>query len=174
MYQKWTITLTSLLMVIIMSLSIASCSKTPDTRLILCQDMTRLLLNSPENLEWKEHKVIMNGYNDLEMQVTNTVTLSDGQVLTHQASCFYTYEQDEIGEETFNTPTSAYSAYPNKMIFENKTVEQDKLAQLVNQAMVLQGKQVVVKAKEGVKKAKEKAVATYEEINQEIEKHLEK
>lgn len=155
-----------LILAIILSLSITSCSKTPDVRLTLCQDMTQLLVNSPEQLQWKEHKAIMTGHNDLEMQLTYTMTQPDGQILTQQASCFYSYDQDEIDAETFNTPTSSYSSYPNKMIFDNKTVARDKLAQLVNQAMLHQGKQLVVKTREGIQQAQEKAIDTYEQISQ--------
>ena len=159
--------LTLILLVIILSLSITSCSKTPDVRLTLCQDLTQLLLNSPEQVEWKEHKAIMSGHNDLEMQLSYVMTQTDGQTLTRQASCFYSYEQDEIDAETFNTPTSAYSSYPNKMIIDNKKVAPGILAQLVNQAMLNQGKQLVVKTREGFKQVQEKAVDTYEQISQE-------
>ncbi len=128
-----------------------SCSKTPDVRLTLCQDMTELLLNSADNLEWKDHKAIIRGYNDLEMQVSYSLVNSDAPA-ANQASCFYTYiqNQDAVGAEEFNAPTSAFSTYPIKMILNGQFVDKKKLANLVNLAMVNQGKRAVVKVKETV------------------------
>jgi len=155
------------IMAVIISLSIISCSKTPDVRLTMCQDLAVLFLNSPESLEWKESKPIMRGLDDLEMQVFYSITQSNGEILNAQASCFYKYEQDEIGAETFSTPTAAYSAYPNKMILNGKVVNKIELANTVNTVMLNQGGKAIIKVKENVKEGIEK-------INQKVEKQLEK
>ncbi len=153
---------------IVLILLTASCSKTPDVRLTLCQELTELLLNSPENLEWQDHKPIIRGYNDLEMQVSYSLVDSDATA-ANQASCFYTYiqDQDAVGAEEFNAPTSAYSTYPIKMILNGKSVGKNKLANLVNLAMVKQGKRAVVKVKETVEQG-------IETINEEVGSQLEK
>lgn len=153
---------------VIFSLSIAlltvSCSKTPDVRLTMCQDLTALFLNSPENIEWQQHEPIMRGYKDLEMQVS----YSDGQTV-NKASCFYKYIQNEdaMGAEEFNTPTVAYSTYPNKMILNGKVMDKKQLADGVNTVMLSQGRKTIAK----VKKA---AAEGLEKINHEVEKQLEK
>ena len=150
------------------SLSTISCSKTPDVRLTMCQDLMVLFLNSPENREWQEHEPIIRGYKDLEIQVSYSSATADGQIVD-QASCFYTYtpDQDATGAEEFNTPTAAYSTYPNKMVINGKVVNKNELANGVNMVMLNQGKKAIIKAKEKVK-------AGVEKINQEVEKHLEK
>ncbi|MDX2504107.1 MAG: hypothetical protein QNL62_06485 [Gammaproteobacteria bacterium] len=145
-----------LTLVSILSMLITSCAKTPDVRLTMCQDLTKLLLNSPDKLEWQEHKPIIKGLDDLEMQIQFAITDASGQTSNAQASCFYKYEQDEIGAETFNTPTSAYSTYPHKMILQGKEINKQLLANSVNKVMILQGNEAIYKAKEGVNKASQK------------------
>jgi len=109
-----------------------------------------LLANSPENLKWTEHKPVMKGYEDLEMRVSYSITQSNGKIVNQQASCFYKYEQDDIGAETFNMPTAAYSTYPGRMIFEAKEVEKIQLANMINEAMANQGRKAIIKIKEKV------------------------
>ena len=60
----------SVVIIVISSLSIISCSKTPDVRLTMCQDLVVLFLNSPDNIEWQKHEPIFRGYKDLEMPVS--------------------------------------------------------------------------------------------------------
>jgi len=133
-----------------------ACTKTPDVRLSMCQDLAVLLLNSPEGFEWQEHTPIMKGLDDLEMLVSYSIRQTNGQILHDKASCFYQYEQDEIGAETFNTPTSAYSSYPHKMIFKGTEVDQQQLIKMINEVMMHQGKKAIFKAKEKVKEGIEK------------------
>ena len=150
----------------IISLSTISCSKTPDVRLTMCQDLTMMFLNSPKTLEWKEHKPVMKGLDDLEMQISYSITQSDGQIVNDKASCFYKYEQDEIGAETFSTPTAAYSAYPNKMIFKGKVVYKKDLANSVNKVMLNQAARAIIKVEAKLK-------GGFEKVNQEVKKQLE-
>ena len=153
------------IMAVIISLSIISCSKTPDVRLTMCQDLTMMFLNSPETLEWKDQKPVMKGLDDLEMQISYSITQSDGQIVNDKASCFYKYEQDEIGAETFNTPTAAYSAYPNKMIFKGKVVDKKELANSVNKVMLNQGARAIIKVEAKLK-------GGFEKVNQEVKNQL--
>lgn len=131
---------------------LVSCSKTPDVRLTLCQDLTQLLLNSPEGLEWQEHQSIIKGYQDLEIQVPFT---SSQQHSTAYASCFYPYEQDEIGAETFQNPEAAYSTYPDKMILNDKVIDKMLLSKSINQVMVQQGKNAINNGQKAINKVKE-------------------
>lgn len=134
---------------------LASCSKTPDVRLTLCQDLTQLLLNTPQGLQWQEHKSIIKGYEDLEMQIQFT-TGEPGS--TSSASCFYAYEQDEIGAETFQEPEAAYSTYPGKMILQGKEVDKMLLSKSINQVMLQQGKDAIHQAKEDLEQAGKKVM----------------
>ena len=145
----------------IISLSTLSCSKTPDVRLTLCQDLTVLSLNSPSDIEWQEDKAIIKGYEDLEMKAFYSLANATDQSV-YEASCFYQYEQDDIGMDTFNTPTAAYSTYPNKMILNGQTMNKKELAKMVEQVMLKQGGELYQKAKE---KLKEGADLIKEEIN---------
>lgn len=127
-------------------------SRKPDVRLTLCQDLTILLLDSPASLEWQEHHSIIKGYEDLEVQVLfsvtdSSITNNNGQSGTLQASCFYEYEQDEIGPETFQAPASAYSTYPSKMILNKKSVDKNILHKSITQVMKQQGKDAIKKLK---------------------------
>lgn len=152
-------TIRYLLMVTTM-IFLASCSKTPDVRLTLCQDLTQLLLNSPQGLQWQEHKSIIKGYEDMEMQVQFT---TDEQSSTSSASCFYAYEQDDIGAETFQDPEAAYSTYPGKMILQGKDVDKMRLSQSINQVMLQQGKNVINQVKEDLDQASKKAMERIKE-----------
>lgn len=138
----------SVVIIVISSLSIISCSKTPDVRLTMCQDLVVLFLNSPDNIEWQKHEPIFRGYKDLEMPVS----YSDDQTV-NKASCFYAYIQNEdaMGAEEFNTPTVAYSTYPNKMILNGKVVDKMELANGVNAVMLKQGGKAYIKVKEKMK-----------------------
>lgn len=156
----------------ITGLTVVSCSKTPDVRLTMCQDLTLKLLKSPDNLEWQGHKAIMNGHNDLQMKVSYTITESDGEVHNGDASCFYAYEQDEIGAETFSEPTAAYSTYPHKMQLDNQPVNEKRLTLLVNQVMVSQGQEAIVKTKKAIHEAADKTREGIEHMNQTIKEKL--
>ncbi len=126
-----------------------SCSKTPDVRLTLCQDVTKILLGS-STIEWQQETVKMPGHNDLEMLVPFTIS---GSTKSETAVCYYRYEAEEPEATSFNDPASAYSTYPHKMILKGKAVDQNTLSRAVNQAMAGQGKAAINKAKEGIKQA---------------------
>lgn len=152
---------------IIISLAITSCSKTPDVRLTMCQDLMVLFLNPTGSIEWQKHEPIMRGYNDLEMQVSYSTVASNGKV--EEASCFYAYIQNEdaMGSEEFNTPTVAYSTNPNKMIINGKTVKKMILANAVNEVMLKQGGKAIAKVKETMK---EGVGVIYEEVEKQLDK----
>ena len=140
-----------------MSTFIISCAKTPDVRLTLCQDLTWFLLDSPAELQWQEHKTIMKGYEDLEMQVH--FIINNEQAGSHQASCFYSYNESGSGAidgisdiETFQNPLAAYSTYPNKMILKGKIIDKKLLANSIFEVMNLQGKESIKKITETIKK----------------------
>lgn len=145
----------SYLLVIMTILFLSACTKTPDVRLTLCQDLTRLLLNSPQGLQWQESQSIIKGYEDLEMQLSFTLDESGS---TSSASCFYAYEQDEIGAETFQDPEAAYSTYPAKMILQSKVVDKVLLSKSINQVMLQQGKNTVKKVQADLENAAKKAM----------------
>ena len=148
------------ILLIVTTLLLGACSKTPDVRLTLCQDLTQLLLNSPQGLQWQEHKSIIKGYEDMEMLVQFT---TGEQSSTSSASCFYAYEQDDIGAETFQEPEAAYSTYPGKMILQGKDVDKMLLSQSINQVMLQQGKNVINQVKEDLQQASKKAMARIKE-----------
>ncbi len=131
---------------------LASCTKTPDVRLTLCQDLAQLLLNSSTELQWESHKSVIKGYQDLEMQIQFSTSNTDEINELSSASCFYAYEQDDIQAETFATPTAAYSTYPNKMILKGQPVDKNTLSLAVNRAMLQQGKRAVKQIKENINK----------------------
>lgn len=147
---------TALRMLILFSslIVLASCAKTPDVRLTLCQDLTQLLLNSPEDFQWQEHKAIK-AYQDLEMQLEFT---TNEQSSTAYASCFYSYVQDEIGAETFQDPEAAYDTYPNKMVLMGEEVDKMLLSRSINSLMQQQGKTVLNKVKTELEQAGKKAI----------------
>ena len=148
---------TALRMLILFSslIVLASCAKTPDVRLTLCQDLTQLLLNSPEGLQWQEHKAIIKAYQDLEMQLEFT---TNEQSSTAYASCFYSYVQDEIGAETFQDPEAAYDTYPNKMVLKGEEVDKMLLSRSINSLMQQQGKTALNKVKTELEQASKKAI----------------
>jgi len=123
---------------------LGSCSKGPDPRLVLCQDLGRVLLDvGDDGIEWTGYTPVIKGYQDLEMRVSFSLRNKQGEQSQGVASCFYPYEQDEIGAETFEMPTAAYSTYPVKMVLNGKTVNKKLLAQSINKVMIMQGKQAI-------------------------------
>lgn len=81
--------------------------------------------------------------------------ISDNKV--EKASCFYAYIQNEdaLGAEEFNTPTVAYSTYPNKMIINGKTVKKMVFANGVKAVILKQDGKAVIKVKEKMKEGLE-------------------
>ncbi len=158
-HTSWRISI--LIITVLTSFFISSCSKTPDVRLTLCQDLTVLFLNASDDIEWQERKPVFRGYNDLEMKVAYSDKSSNK---VEKASCFYAYieNEDAMGAEEFNTPTVAYSTNPNKMIINGKTVKKMVLADGVNAVMLKQGGEAITKVKE---KMNEGLNAIYQEIN---------
>ena len=128
-----------------------SCSKTPDVRLTLCQDVTKILLGNPAGLQWQEETIKMKGYNGMEVRVPFTTNGS-----TESAVCYYDYTAEEPEATSFNDPASEYSTYPSKMLLKGNQIDQKTLSRTINQAMKLQGKEAVHKAKEGIKQATDK------------------
>ena len=122
--------------------------KTPDVRLKLCQDVVRIFFHSPTHLTWIKHDAIMRGYEDLEIVVTYTLSQANEEVLHKQATCFFAYDQYEIEADTFATPSAAYSSYPNKIIIDGEQLPKNTLTELVKQAMIDQGRDIINKAKE--------------------------
>ena len=132
---------------------LGSCSKGPDPRVVLCQDLGQMLLGVGDNdIEWTGHTPVIKGYQDLEMRVAFSFTDEHGQQSQGQAACFYPYEQDEIGAETFEMPTAAYSTYPVKMVLNGKTVDKKLLAQSINKVMIMQGKRAIENLQEKLKR----------------------
>ncbi len=80
MNSSFRIILLTLLSIFLLS----SCSKSPDVRLTLCQDLMVLFLNPSENVVWEEHEVLMRGYDDLEMKVAYSTEGS--RAIIHKAS----------------------------------------------------------------------------------------
>ncbi len=123
---------------------LGSCSKGPDPRLVLCQDLGQMLLGVADNdIEWTGYKPVIKGYQDLEMRVSFSLRNEQGEQSQEVASCFYPYDQDEIEAETFEMPTAAYSTYPVKMVLNGETVDKKLLAQSINKVMIMQGKQAI-------------------------------
>ena len=165
--QKYTIWRFLFLSIIIAGfLAVTSCSKTPDVRLTLCQDLTVLFLNPPDDIVWQKHEPVIRGYNDLQMPVSYVRENDTGKVLA-KASCFYAYveNEDAIGAAEFNTPTEAYSTYPDKMILNGKTVKKSVLENAINEVMLRQAGKAIVKAKEKIKEG-------VKMINQKAEKSI--
>ncbi len=148
---------------------LSSCSESPDVRLTLCQDLTQLLLSPSEALQWKKHEPIIKGYEDMEMKI-HFATADNSKQGT--ASCFYPYVQDDVGAETFQSPSSAYDTNPNKIILNGKVVDNKLLSQTVNQAMIMQGKQAIENAKEGIKEAGESAKEAGQKMMDSINKTI--
>ena len=134
----------------LIALLILACSKTEDLRVVLCQDLTQALLNSAQGFVVHEHNVIMNAYDDLEIRLIYSKLQTDGTTLDQQSSCFYAYVEDEIGMETFNTPTSAYATYPSKMIFNKKELQPRQLAPIIEQIMLNKGAAAINKIKQNI------------------------
>lgn len=150
--ERWkTLPFFHLIMLLVLSASLlTACSKKEDVRLVLCQDLTIMLLNSPDDYVRHEYKIIMKGYEDLEVKLLYSTTGADGTTLDNQASCFYAYVQEDVGMETFNTPSSAYDTYPNKVVFEGHELQPKTLAPLIEQVMIKQAKETVSKIKENI------------------------
>lgn len=138
------------LVLVVITFSV-SCSKTPDVRLTLCQDVTKILLGNPGDIQWNEETIKMNGYNGMEVHVPFDI---GGK--TQSAVCYYNYEAEEPEATSFNDPASEYSTYPSKMVLKGKQIDQKTLAGTVNQAMKSQGIEAVHKAKEGIRQAADK------------------
>ena len=138
------------IMLLTSSLFTTSCSKTEDVRLVLCRDITMALLNSAEDFVLHEQNTIMNGYEDLEIKLVYSTLQTDGITLDQQSSCFYAYVEDDIGMETFNTPTSAYATYPGKVIFNKQELMPNQLAPMIEQIMLKQGREVINKIKDNI------------------------
>ncbi len=138
-------------LIVLLAGGLVSCSKGPDPRLTLCQDLGQLLLDgSKDSIEWTGNNPVIKGYQDLEMRVYFTLTDPQGEQKQLQASCFYPYEQDEIGAETFEMPTAAYSTYPSRMILDGQAIDKKLLAQSINKVMIMQGKQAIKNLQEKI------------------------
>ena len=135
---------------------LSSCSKSPDVRLSLCQDVTQELLSASGQLQWQAHKAIIKGYQDMEMALQFTTENEPDTSL--QAACYYPYEEDEIGAETFETPTSAFATYPSKMRLNGQRVDTVLLAKTINIVMVKQGKAIIKHAVDKVEHASQTAI----------------
>ncbi len=112
---------------------LGSCSKGPDPRLVHCQDLGQVLLGvADDGIGWTGVTPVIKECQDLEMRVSYSLRYEQEEQSQGVASCFYPYDQDEIGAETFEMPTATYSTYPVKMVLNGETVDKKLLAQSIN------------------------------------------
>ncbi len=130
--------------------SLSSCAKGPDVRIVLCQDLAVNVLNSrAENIKWTEEKINHKQYDEAEIILSYEQDKNSEQI-----SCYYPYTADvdaDLGDELIDA-LSIYSTYPSKVKLKDKSISGDKLAKLVNQVMLMQGKAVLTKIKNSGKK----------------------
>lgn len=118
--------------------------KTPDVRLSLCQDLTQSLIK-PAQAHWQTHEIVVKGYHDLEVKLQFAQLDSKGQQGISHASCFFPYVQDDIEAETFQTPSAAYSSYPDSMALNDIIVDKTLLHQTIQKIIKQQGKELIKK-----------------------------
>ncbi len=120
--------------------------------MVLCRDLGQVLLGvADDGIKWTGYTPVIQGYQDLEVRVSFSLRNEQGEQSHGVASCFYPYEQDDIGAETFEMPTAAYSTYPAKMVLNGETVDKKLLAQSINKVMVMQGKRAIENVQEKLK-----------------------
>jgi hypothetical protein len=134
-----------LLLAVVLGVLASFYPRTPDVRLTLCQNLVQELSqvgseHVSKAIQWQSHQFIDRGYLDYEVQIQFNLMDSEGLGVQAQASCFYPYEQDDIGAETFQQPSSAYSSYPAKMIIRGQTVDKEHLTQAINKIIKARGK----------------------------------
>ncbi len=140
---KNVISYIAILMFIILSLS---CSKGPDVRVELCQDLTIELIGSEKELKWTENKIQSK---ELEEVIINLVYKQEGvenSSVNGKSVCYYRYEPEAEIADGIGAPLSVYSTYPYKMLFNDKVIRGKELATMVNQVMIKQGKAAINKA----------------------------
>ena len=133
---------------------ISSCSKSPDVRIVLCQDMTKKMLNI-ENTEfkWIDTKVLAQQYNGVEIILQYQHGSNTGN-----SACHYEFETTvdvEMGDELID-PLSIYSSYPEYLKLDGTFIKGKQLTKLVNQVMLMQGKNLLKKIEDNTKKIAEK------------------
>ncbi|MCU7835116.1 MAG: hypothetical protein KZQ83_07645 [gamma proteobacterium symbiont of Taylorina sp.] len=132
-----------ILTLLLLIIFITACTKTPDVRVTFCQDLTWILLGSPDKMQWHEHQPIIKGYDDLEMEV-HFATIDNGATNNAQSSCFYRYEENGISDiSSFQNPIAAYSTYPNKMSFKGQIVDKKLLNQTIQKLSSLQVQETI-------------------------------
>ncbi len=120
--------------------------------MVLCRDLGQMFLGVEDSgVEWTGVTPVIQGYQDLEVRISFRLRDKQGEQSQGVASCFYPYEQDDIGAETFEMPTAAYSTYPVKMVLNGETMDKKLLAQSINKVMVMQGKRAIENVQEKLK-----------------------
>lgn len=129
----------------------AGCSgTTEDVRITLCKEMTLVQLNNPETVTWATASTTMDGYNDLIVELRYDATGRQGQ-----AACFYRYNAKKENAWTASEPLSAYSASPRRMTLDGREILNPQLAEVIKDAMLKQGRELVDRAQRGIEQAKE-------------------
>jgi hypothetical protein len=116
-----------------------------DVRVALCKDMAALA-TAGEDGTWESTVQEQGRYQDLVVTVR-----SDGRT----ATCRYGFDDTAADYSMPGDPLAVYDTYPSALTVNGDPVSGQRLARLVEQAMVQQGKELADKARERIEQAGE-------------------
>ena len=131
-------------------LVLPGCSNNPmeDVHITLCKDIARVQLPSAGSATWNQ------GDMEIHRPEYAAIHVHAGSPPT-KISCFYKHDAVEDTALGLSNPLSEYATTPFKVTINGQPLSRQALAESVKQAMLLQGREFVDRAKQGIEHATE-------------------
>ena len=131
-------------------LALPGCSNNPmeAVHVTLCKDIARVQLPSTGSVAWSQGDMEIHRpeYAVIHVQADSPPT---------KVSCYYNHTAVEDTALGLSDPLSEYATSPFKVTLNGQPLSKAALAESVKQAMLLQGREFVDRAKQGMKSATE-------------------
>ena len=143
-----TRTLLSAALATALTLAASGCSGPgEDVRVALCKDMAGILAGS--DAPWSATVQEQGRFQDLIVRVQSQGAGDDAD------TCRYPFDSEAEDYNMSANPLAVYATYPTALSLNGEAVDQRRLAELVEQAMVKQGRELADQARAAIEQAGE-------------------
>lgn len=130
-----------------------------DVRISFCKQLVLTQVAVPGSVRWTSVTTHPRTHDGLAVVLGFEATDPGGASRSRQASCHYRYNQVDDTALTLADPLSAYATSPESMTIDGAMLPRSVLAEAVKNAVVMQGRAAIDRARQGIEDAAEQARA---------------
>ncbi|NCA70376.1 MAG: hypothetical protein EOM91_09750 [Sphingobacteriia bacterium] len=138
----------------LISLGLAGCSgPREDVRVSFCKALVKTQVAAPDSLRWTAVETHPRGRSGLSVVLGFEARDAPGTSRPRQASCHYRYDAVDDTALTLSDPLAAYATSPETMTLDGAPLARADLAESIKRAMIMQGRALIERAREGIEGA---------------------